>query len=589
MRTNCNQITTTMVNKEITVKGWVDRYRDHGGILFVDCRDHSGIVQLVFSPDKPNLLQQAHELRAEFVIEATGSVTLRSKETINSNLSTGTLEINITKLKILNRANPLPFSMHESLRESTKLQYRYLHLRQADMQKNIRFRAQATAIIRQTLNDNSFIDIETPMLTRSTPEGARDYLVPSRTQPGHFFALPQSPQIFKQLLMVSGFDRYYQIVKCFRDEDLRADRQPEFTQLDVEMSFVDESDVQRFSEKLVKKLFKAMLNTDLPESFPKLTYSDAMSRYGCDKPDLRNPLQLVDINELVKNETFEVFAKPAQLDQHRVAALNVPGGASISRKQIDDYTKLVSKFGAKGLAYIKINDLSLGIEGLKSPIIKFFKPETIMNICKSTGTKDGDILFFGAGSDHVVNQSLSALRDQIGEDLSLVDKQSWSILWVTDFPMFEQDDQHLSPMHHPFTAPKQSDYEKNNQPKQWSSRAYDLVLNGNEIAGGSIRIHDQSMQKHIFEILGFDPQTASAEFQHLLDGLSYGAPPHGGIAFGIDRLIMLMTQSDSIRDVIAFPKTQSATCLLTRAPARVSMDQLEELNIQLHSEDLIQE
>lgn len=576
----CGLLTSEHVGEEVTLSGWVDRRRDHGGVIFIDLRDREGIAQVVFDPDAEQHFQLADSLRSEYVIKVTGTVRKRSTETINSNMRTGEIEIYGTFLEVYNTALTPPFQLdnHVSVGEDVRLKYRYMDLRRSEMQKNLRFRSEVTSTIRNYLATNEFLDIETPIMTRATPEGARDYLIPSRTHPGSFFAMPQSPQLFKQLLMIAGFDRYYQIAKCFRDEDLRADRQPEFTQIDIEASFIEEEDILNLAEEMVKKVFTDHMDINL-SSFPRMTYDYAMDKYGSDKPDLRIPLELVDIKDLLRDIEFKVFSGPANDPECRVSALMVPGGGVLSRKQIDDYTKYVSNFGAKGLAWIKVNSIADGIGGLQSPIIKFLGDEVTMEIMTRLGVSDGDIVFFGADKYSIVSESLGALRSKLGEDLDLY-TDDWRPMWVTDFPMFEKTDSgDLTPLHHPFTSPSCDSECLKNDPEKALSRAYDLVLNGVELGGGSIRISDQKIQSVVFDILGINEDEQKVKFGFLLDALKQGAPPHGGIAFGLDRLIMLLTGSSSIRDVIAFPKTQSAACLLTDAPGSVDNAQLTDLSI----------
>ncbi|GMG87209.1 aspartate--tRNA ligase [Biformimicrobium ophioploci] len=583
----CGDIRATDIDREITLCGWVDRRRDHGGVIFIDLRDREGILQVVFDPDAAEHFAQADKVRNEYVLEVTGRVRARSPETVNPNMATGEVEVYGTELKILNAAEPVPFQLdsHTSVGEDVRLKYRYLDLRRDEMQHNLRFRSKLTNAIRNFLDEEGFLDIETPILTRATPEGARDYLVPSRTHGGKFFALPQSPQLFKQLLMVSGFDRYYQIAKCFRDEDLRADRQPEFTQIDIEASFVDEARIMSVTEAMVRKLFLELKGIDLGE-FPRMPFSEAMERYGSDKPDLRIPLELVEIKDLMKEVDFKVFSGPANDPKGRVAALRVAGGnEKLTRKQIDDYGKFVGIYGAKGLAYIKVNDVADVENGLQSPIVKFLSNDVRAAILDRVGAESGDVIFFGADTAKVVSEALGALRCKIGEDLNLYERE-WAPLWVVDFPMFEDDGEGgLTPLHHPFTAPSCSPEALKANPEVALSRAYDMVLNGCELGGGSIRIHDQQMQSVVFDILGIDEQEQREKFGFLLDALRYGAPPHGGLAFGLDRLVMLMTDSDSIRDVIAFPKTQSAACVMTDAPGAVDSKQLRELSIRLRQKE----
>ena len=582
----CGLVRSSDNDKEITLMGWVDRRRDHGGVVFLDLRDREGIVQVVFDSDAGEFFNLADSVRSEYVLKVTGKVRARSEATINPNMGTGEIEVYGTELEILNTAQTPPFQLDEfvTVGEDVRLKYRYMDLRRNEMQNSLRFRSKITSSIRNYLVDDGFLDIETPIMTRATPEGARDYLIPSRTHPGQFFAMPQSPQLFKQMLMVAGFDRYYQIAKCFRDEDLRADRQPEFTQIDIEASFVDEEDIMSTTEAMVSGLFAEHMDVEF-SSFPRMTYAEAMQRYGSDKPDLRIPLELVEIKDLLKDIEFKVFAGPANDPSCRVTALKVPGGAEISRKQIDDYTKFVSIYGAKGLAWIKVNALEEGIDGLQSPIIKFLGDEVTLAIMDRLEAANGDIVFFGADKFSIVSEALGALRCKVGEDLSLY-TCDWAPLWVIEFPMFETTDSGaLTPLHHPFTAPSCSVEELKNDPANALSRAYDMVLNGVELGGGSIRIHDQDMQAVVFEVLGIEPAEQREKFGFLLDALKFGAPPHGGVAFGLDRLIMLMVGADSIRDVIAFPKTQSAACLLTDAPGDVDSEQLRELNIRLRKKD----
>ena len=586
MRTHyCGAITDTLVGDTVTICGWVDRRRDHGGVIFLDMRDRDGIVQVVFDPDTEESFALADRVRSEYVLQITGRVRDRDAATINPNMATGRIEILGKELTLLNEAAspPFPLDEHQKVGEDVRLRYRFMDLRREQMQNNLIARSRITSSIRRYLESQGCLDIETPMLTRATPEGARDYLVPSRTNASKFFALPQSPQLFKQLLMVSGFDRYYQIARCFRDEDLRADRQPEFTQIDIELSFTDEKEVMSLTEGMVRELFAEHLNVDLGE-FPTMSWHEAMERFGSDKPDLRIDLELVSLDDLLAEVEFKVFSGPANDPAGRVAALKVPGGAKLSRKEIDDLTKYVSNYGARGLAWIKVNDKAAGVDGLQSPILKFMPEATIEAMVTRLGLEDGDIVFFGADKRETVNDSLGALRLKVAEMLGLV-SDSWAPLWVVDFPMFESIESGLTALHHPFTSPACSADELKQSPESALSRAYDMVLNGREIGGGSIRIHDQAMQRVVFELLGISDEEASAKFGFLLDALKFGAPPHGGLAFGLDRLVMLMVDGQSIRDVIAFPKTQSAQCVMTDAPGEVSSQQLRELNIRLRATD----
>ena len=580
----CGVVDETLLDQEVTLCGWANRRRDHGGVIFVDLRDREGLVQVVFNPDDPEMFVQAEAIRNEYVLQVTGKVRARPEGTVNNDLRTGKIEINVTKLVVLNASETPPFMIDDDdVNEDNRLKYRYLDMRRPEMLKRIKLRSQITRTLREYLDNQDFWDMETPMLTKATPEGARDYLVPSRTHQGSFFALPQSPQIFKQLLMVAGMDRYYQMVRCFRDEDLRADRQPEFTQLDMELSFVDEEEIMSITENMIRDLFAHVLEAPLPNPFPRMTHEEAMLRYGSDKPDLRIDMELVDVNDIMKDVDFKVFSGPANDENGRVVVLKLPKGADLSRKEIDGLTAYVGRYGAKGLAYIKVNDVTAGREGLQSPIVKFLPDEALEEIIKRCEVETGDMLFFGAGATTVVNESIGALRVKLGHDRGLA-SNDWKPLWVVDFPMFEWDERNKrwSALHHPFTAPVSDDVEAlKTNPGKALSRAYDMVINGTELGGGSIRIHNSEMQQAAFEILGIDEAEQEEKFGFLLNALKYGCPPHGGLAFGLDRLVMLMTGAQSIRDVMTFPKTQTAACLLTDAPSIVSSDQLKELNIRL--------
>jgi len=578
----CGALSTDNIDETVTLCGWVDRRRDHGGVIFLDLRDQRGIVQVVYDPDTDEHFQRADRVRSEYVLKVTGRVRARSDATVNSAMSTGEIEVLGKELEILNIAATPPFQLDEytNVGEDVRLQYRYMDLRRQEMQDRLILRSKITSAVRNFLDAEGFLDIETPILTRATPEGARDYLVPSRTHPGQFFALPQSPQLFKQLLMVAGFDRYYQVAKCFRDEDLRADRQPEFTQIDIETAFLGEQEIMAITERMIRELFQAVLAVDLPV-FPHISYAEAMERYGSDKPDLRIPLELVSVDDLMQQVEFKVFRGPADDPEGRVAALKVTGGASISRKEIDAYTQYVSIYGARGLAWIKVNDVAAGVAGLQSPILKFMPDEVVAQMMERLGAANGDIIFFGADRARVVNEALGALRIKVAEDQCLV-AEGWAPVWVVDFPMFEKDSSGAwTSLHHPFTAPSCDAEQLAASPGDALSQAYDMVLNGCELGGGSIRIHKHEMQQAVFRILNIDEAEAEEKFGFLLNALQYGAPPHGGLAFGLDRLVMLMTGAKSIRDVIAFPKTQSAACVMTRAPGDVSVEQLKELNIRL--------
>lgn len=579
----CGQVDETLLDQQVTLCGWVNRRRDHGGVIFIDLRDREGLVQVVFDPDRADVFQTAERARNEYVLQVVGKVRQRPAGTENANLRSGQIEILGLELNVLNAAETPPFQLDEdNVGEETRLTYRYIDLRRPEMQKRMQTRAKVTGFLRRFLEDNGFLDIETPMLTKATPEGARDYLVPSRTHPGSFFALPQSPQLFKQLLMMSGMDRYYQFARCFRDEDLRADRQPEFTQLDIETSFMDDNAIMSMMETMMRATFKETLGVELPNPFPRMPYSEAMHRFGSDKPDMRIPLEFIEVSDLMESVEFKVFSAPAKDPNSRVVAMRLPKGGDLSRKEIDDYTAFVGRYGAKGLAYIKVNDAAAGRDGLQSPILKFLPDETVSGIMERTGAQTGDLIFFGADKSRVVNDALGALRVKLGHDRGLVEG-AWAALWVVDFPMFEWDDKdnRWVALHHPFTAPKGSPEELLANPGQALSIAYDMVLNGTEVGGGSVRIHNMEMQKSVFKLLGISDEEAQEKFGFLLNALKYGCPPHGGLAFGLDRLIMLMTGSQSIRDVMAFPKTQTAACPLTDAPAEVNAKQLRELNIRV--------
>ncbi|WP_029132131.1 aspartate--tRNA ligase [Sedimenticola selenatireducens] len=589
MRTHyCGHINASHIDQEVEICGWVHRRRDHGGVIFIDLRDREGLVQVVYDPDLPEIFSTAEQVRNEYVLKLRGRVRARPEGTVNPDMPTGEIEILGLGLEVLNRADTPPFQLdeHERVSEEVRLRYRYMDLRRPEMQKRIMLRAAVTRALRSYLDDNGFLDIETPMLTKATPEGARDYLVPSRTHPGHFFALPQSPQLFKQLLMMSGMDRYYQIVRCFRDEDLRADRQPEFTQLDIETSFMSESEIMDSMEEMIRGVVKQVLDVELPNPFPHMTYQEAMRRFGSDRPDLRCPLELVDVADLMGGVDFKVFSGPAKDPKGRVAALCLPKGCELTRKEIDEYTKYVGIYGARGLAYIKVNDWAgQGRDGLQSPILKFLPDAAVDGIMQRTGAVDGDLIFFGADKASVVNEALGALRVKLGEDRGLM-QPGWHPVWVVDFPMFEWDEggERWNALHHPFTAPKEDQLELlETDPGACLSRAYDMVLNGTEVGGGSIRIHNSAVQEKVFRLLGIGEEEAEEKFGFLLSALRYGCPPHGGLAFGLDRLVMLLAGASSIRDVMAFPKTQTAACMLTSAPSEVSPAQLRELSIRVRT------
>jgi aspartyl-tRNA synthetase len=586
MRTHyCGGLSTDQIGQTIVLCGWVHRRRDHGGVIFLDIRDRDGIAQVVIDPDTQESFARAEQVRSEYVLKITGLVRARPPGTENKDMPSGGIEILCKDLEVLNTAETPPFQLdeHSNVSEDVRLRNRFIDLRRPEMLNRLRMRSQISSTVRNFLDDNGFLDIETPILGRATPEGARDYLVPSRTHPGCFFALPQSPQLYKQLLMVAGMDRYYQIAKCFRDEDLRADRQPEFTQIDIETSFMSEDEIMAMTETMIRQVFKKHINVDLPD-FPHMTYLESMRRFGIDRPDLRIPMELVDIADLMKDVEFKVFNAPANDPASRVVALKAPGGGVLTRKQIDEYTSYVGIYGAKGLAWIKVNDLAAGLEGLQSPILKFMPEAVVKAVLARVGAATGDIIFFGADKAKVVNEAIGALRVKVGLDLNMQTCQ-WAPLWVVDFPMFEQDKEgNVTSVHHPFTAPSCSPEELQAEPLKALSRAYDMVLNGTELGGGSIRINQQAMQQTVFRLLGIGEEEAQEKFGHLLNALKYGAPPHGGLAFGLDRLVMMMTGSQSIRDVIAFPKTQSAACPLTEAPGTVSQKQLRELNIRLREQ-----
>jgi aspartyl-tRNA synthetase len=586
----CGHVNTSHIDQEIYLCGWAHRRRDHGGVIFIDLRDREGLAQVVIDPDTPEAFKIAETVRSEFVLRVKCTVRRRPEGTINKNIPTGEVEMLVSEIEILNPSLTPPFVIDDdSITENIRLENRFMDLRRDEMQNNLKVRYQITKSVRKSLDAAHFLEIETPILTRSTPEGARDYLVPSRIHHGEFFALPQSPQLFKQLLMISGFDRYFQIAKCFRDEDLRADRQPEFTQIDIEASFVEEEDIKNIASKLTQTIFKDVLDIDLPVKFQEITYKDAMLRYGSDKPDLRVNLELVELTSDMKDVDFKVFSNPANSDNGRVAALRIPSGSDMSRSEIDQYTEFVKIYGAKGLAYIKVNDITkLNEEGLQSPIVKNIHEKALKAIMEKTGAQNGDLIFFGADKTKIVNEALGALRQKVGHDRKILNDQAWSILWVVDFPMFEfnEDEKRWDALHHPFTAPKDGHEEfLENDPGQCLSKAYDLVINGWEVGGGSIRIHDQKIQSKVFNALNIKQDEAQEKFGFLLDALKYGAPPHGGLAFGLDRITTLLVGAESIRDVIAFPKTQRAQCLLTSAPNQVDEKQLRELHIRVRNQN----
>ncbi len=585
MRTHkCGELNKQHLGEQVSLCGWVHRRRDHGGVIFIDLRDRTGLAQVVFDPDSPDTFKIGESVRSEYVLKVEGTVRERPEGTINPNMSTGEIEVLVNQVEVLNESETPPFPIESDIEvnEDTRLRYRYIDLRRTEMQQRMKVRRDVTRYLRNFLDAHEFYEIETPYLTKATPEGARDYIVPSRTHDNAFFALPQSPQLYKQLLMISGMERYYQVVRCFRDEDLRADRQPEFTQLDIETSFMNEDEIMALMEDMIRQLFAEILDVKLDEPFPVMSYHEAMSRFGCDRPDLRIPLELVDIADDMKAVDFKVFSGPANDSDGRVVALRLPAGSELTRKEIDELTKFVSIYGAKGLAYIKVNDRDAGIDGLQSPIVKFAPAEVWKNVLEKTGAETGDLIFFGADKANIVNEAMGALRVKLGLDRGLLEGE-WKPLWVVDFPMFDWDEknQRWNAIHHPFTAPSCSIEELEKNPGAALSRAYDLVLNGMEVGGGSIRINNTQMQKTVLKILGISDEEAQEKFGFLLDALKYGCPPHGGVAFGLDRLVMLMTGASSIRDVIAFPKTQTAACPLVDAPAKVNEEQLKELGIRL--------
>ncbi|EKO3994210.1 aspartate--tRNA ligase [Vibrio fluvialis] len=576
----CGHLNKSLAGQTVELCGWINRRRDLGGLIFIDMRDREGVVQVVVDPDMADVFEVANQLRNEFCIKLTGEVRTRPESQINKDMATGEVEVLAKGLQIINRSDVLPLDFNQKNSEEQRLKYRYLDLRRPEMSDRIKLRAKASSFVRRFLDTNGFLDIETPVLTKATPEGARDYLVPSRVHKGSFYALPQSPQLFKQLLMMSGFDRYYQIVKCFRDEDLRADRQPEFTQIDIETSFMTSDEVRAITEKMIREMWLELLDVDLGD-FPVMPYSEAMRRFGSDKPDLRNPMELVDVADLLKEVDFKVFSGPANDEKGRVAALRVPGGAALTRKQIDEYTSFVAIYGAKGLAWLKVNDLAAGMEGIQSPVAKFLTEEIVTAIIERTGAQSGDIILFGADKANVVAEAIGALRLKVGKDLGITNDSTWAPLWVVDFPMFESDDEgNVAAMHHPFTSPlNMTPEELKANPEGALSNAYDMVLNGYEVGGGSVRIHDAKMQAAVFDLLGIEAEEQQLKFGFLLDALKFGTPPHAGLAFGLDRLVMLLCGTENIRDVIAFPKTTAAACLLTDAPSLANPAALEELAI----------
>ncbi len=584
MRTHyCGHLNKAHAGQTVELSGWVNRRRDLGGLIFIDMRDREGIVQVVVDPDMKDVFEVANQLRSEFCIQLSGKVNVRPDSQVNRDMATGEVEILATSLTIVNRSDVLPLDFNQKNSEEQRLKYRYLDLRRPEMSDRIKLRAKASSFVRRFLDEHGFLDIETPVLTKATPEGARDYLVPSRVHKGNFYALPQSPQLFKQLLMMSGFDRYYQIVKCFRDEDLRADRQPEFTQIDIETSFMSADQVREITENMVRDMWQELLNVDLG-TFPVMPFSEAMRRFGSDKPDLRNPLELVDVADIVKEVEFKVFSGPANDEKGRVAVICVPGGAALTRKQIDGYADFVGIYGAKGLAWMKVNGRAAGVDGIQSPVAKFLSEDVITALLERTNAQSGDIILFGADKANVVSEALGALRLKLGKDLELTDENAWAPLWVVDFPMFESDDEgNLAAMHHPFTSPLGvSPEELKANPAAANSNAYDMVLNGYEVGGGSVRIHDAAMQSAVFDVLGIDEEEQQRKFGFLLDALKYGTPPHAGLAFGLDRLVMLLCGTENIRDVIAFPKTTAAACLLTDAPSEANPAALEELALSIN-------